>query len=375
LGIVGTKVITAWDILRDVKDEMAKRQGILTGVFQEQKRSARAQFQSLSEDQAVAEKELAATEPKIKAAKDKGDATEVARLGKVLTSQRLKLVEMGKNLDKVRGQLAELNNKSVEQMGQMRSSLMRAALAQRIDDQLLVQDLKNKQAEAMKTPTYQPPPGFVDKLVRDFMKKEKKNREQLTLYLRREGIPYEEFQLDLLDKELLRYINNRSRVVVSPRKIRDFYERQKAGRYSLGRAVTLHYLALPADQYPDLKTASEARKTVKALGDLQKLAKDTGVDLKRSMVSEEYKLLARPIVDAAKAMAQGEVELVRVAGMGGKITYFIIIAEKVEKNKVIPLEEVRGQIEAELVGRVYAAKRKRELARIRLTIPNFNIMK
>ena len=205
LGIVGTKVITAWDILRDVKDEMAKRQGILTGVFQGQKRSARAQFQSLSEDQAVAEKELAATEPKIKAAKDKGDATEVARLGKVLTSQRLKLVEMGKNLDKVRGQLAELNNKSVEQMGQMRSSLMRAALAQRIDDQLLVQDLKNKQAEAMKTPTYQPPPGFVDKLVRDFMKKEKKNREQLTLYLRREGIPYEEFQLDLLAHHLNTY--------------------------------------------------------------------------------------------------------------------------------------------------------------------------
>jgi len=375
VGVVGTKVITRWDILRDVKDELSQRQGTIHGVLQEQLRAANARMVLLSQDHAEAKKVLEVTESKLKAAKDKGDMTESAKLEKEVSAHKTKLTDLQQNLDAVAKQLREMGGKSLKQMNLMQSSLMKVALAQRIDDQLLVQDLKNKQAKAMKLPAYQPPPGLMEKLVRGYMEDNKMNREQLTLYLRREGIPYAQFQEEQLDKELLRYINNRSRVVVSPRKIRDFYLRHKGTRYSLGRAVTLHYLALPPDKYPDLKTASEARKAVKGMGDIQKLATDLGEELKQSTVSEDDEVLAKPIVDASKSMAKDEVELARVAGVNGKATYFVLFAEKVEDDKVVPLDEVRPLIEKELIGRMHAAKRKRELDRIRLTIPNFNYMK
>ena len=44
VGVVGTKVITSWDILRDVKDELAQRQGTIQGVLQEQLRAANARI-------------------------------------------------------------------------------------------------------------------------------------------------------------------------------------------------------------------------------------------------------------------------------------------------------------------------------------------
>jgi parvulin-like peptidyl-prolyl isomerase len=151
---------------------------------------------------------------------------------------------------------------------------------------------------------------------------------------------------------LLRRREITDRVIISPRAIRELYESRMA-QYQIPeqiqlRMIVLHKGASSNDQAVKRKEAKNIREKLLAGSDFAELAKSSSEGYKAADGGDQGwmdpKKLRQELADVIAKLAPGRIsEVVETEG-----DYYILKVEAKKNASIIPLDDVRGQIEREL---------------------------
>jgi parvulin-like peptidyl-prolyl isomerase len=151
---------------------------------------------------------------------------------------------------------------------------------------------------------------------------------------------------------LLRRREITDRVIIAPRAVRELYESRMA-QYQIPeqiqlRMIVLHKGASSNDQAVKRKEAKNIREKLLAGSDFAELAKSSSEGYKAADGGDQGwmdpKKLRQELADVIAKLAPGRIsEVVETEG-----DYYILKVEAKKNASIIPLDDVRGQIEREL---------------------------
>lgn len=215
------------------------------------------------------------------------------------------------------------------------------ALNQLIENKLVLQEAKAKGLEMNE--------DAVNERLKE-IKARFPNEETFLETLKKEGTSYDSFVSQVKDQLLIKALVGRevtSRVIVSPKEVKEFYELHKE-KFSEGEKVHLFHIMVrkdPQNLFLSEETARQLLKKVKEGEDFQQLAKnysegpnaDKGGDLGFVQPGE----LIPQLSDAAFKLAVGQTsDLIDVQG-----AYHILWVKEKTQSEIKSLDQVERQVE------------------------------
>jgi peptidyl-prolyl cis-trans isomerase SurA len=239
----------------------------------------------------------------------------------------------------------------VEKIKEMRL----AALKDLVDRQLILQEFRKMQEKGANIPDY-----VVDDRVQTIIREEfGGDRAAFVRTLQAQGYTltrFKEIEREKIIVQAMRQAKGNDNVVVSPRQVQSFYEKNKAA-FSMPEQVKLRMIVLRDGESDDLGGAPDKNQTAEEIR--QKLIDGAAFDRMAEMYSEdestrdaggdwgwvERNTLNEDLTRVAFSLKPGDVS--KVLRLGD--SYYILQVEAKREASVKPLSEVREQIEQSLM--------------------------
>ena len=226
------------------------------------------------------------------------------------------------------------------------NTLLAESLNQLVERQLILHDFK--------AAGYNLPESIIDDAVQDRIVERYTDRKTLTKSLQAQGITYEKFRQQMRDQiivEALRGKNISSEVIISPHKIEKYYQ-DHAKDYQLEDQVKLRMIVLNKSGETDEQTRKLADDIVRKLKEGADFAEMAGTYSQGSQRGQggdwgwgTRSSLKKELADTAFAMKADEISPV----IETSSALFIMLVEEIKPAHVRPLNEVRDEIERNLL--------------------------
>lgn len=197
---------------------------------------------------------------------------------------------------------------------------------------------------------YNIPESIIDEVVQDRIREQFGTRANMTRSLQAQGITYEKFRQQVRDQFIIRALRSKnvsSEIIISPYKIEEYYNTNKAA-YRMEDQVKLRMIVLnkPAGDASQIRElAIELRTKIEAGADFAEMAKTYSQGSQRAQ-GGEWGWVERPVL-------RQELSVVAFSLPAGGLSdvietpeaFYLMRVEEVKPEHYKPLSEVRDEIE------------------------------
>jgi parvulin-like peptidyl-prolyl isomerase len=227
--------------------------------------------------------------------------------------------------------------------------VMADSLSQLVDRQLILRDFQTIEAKG-----YNLPESLIDELVKDRIREQFGDRRTAIKSLQARGLTFERYRRQVREQiiiEILRSRNVSASLIISPRKLEQYYQQQQTN-FMVPDRVRLRILSLPKQSPDDAEArrlAEDIARQVREGADFADMARTYSVDGQRAQGGDRgwvtRGFLAPALDEAAFQLTAGEVSPVIETPQ----FCYLLKAEEVRPAHIRPLSEVREALERDLL--------------------------
>ena len=245
---------------------------------------------------------------------------------------------------------------------QKKADLLAEGIEHLVERQIILHDFK--------TAGYNMPESIIDDTIQERIKQQYGDRATLTKTLKAEGSTFERYRQRTREQiiiEQLRYMHVSKEVIISPQKIRDYYEANKTN-YAIADEVKLRMIRLdkpPGGGGMTKQLAEEILSKIKEGATFEEMARIHSDGPQRATGGDsawiERSKLQKDLAEAAARLQKGQ-----YSGVIDLPDYcFLMLMEDVRPAHTKPLADVRDDIEKNLIVQERARLQKKWIDRLK----------